>query len=1084
MSDRFHVLQAKRLIEWILAEEQRGSIFGISKEQFFTPHASDPFRVSRYGEMLETPLGVASGPHTQLSQNLVAAWLCGARYLELKTVQTLDELEVTKPCIDAEDEGYNCEWSQELRLRQSFQEYLNAWITLHVLRHHFGWSGERGFQFNMSLGYNLQGVLNANVQHFLDLMQNCRREKEEVLDAIGAVYPALHEIEIPDCITDAVTLSTMHGCPPEEIGRIAEYLIRERKLHTAVKLNPTLLGAERLRHILNEQLGFSADCPDEAFAHDLMYEDALTLLRSLETSAQEVGVEFGIKLTNTLETVNQRGVLPLSESMHYMSGRALHPLSIALAETIQTDFDGQLDISFCGGVDCFNFPDVIRAGLGPVTVCTDLLKPGGYGRLSQYLEELRAAQQLAAAESIGAFTGDTKQQLRTLQDYAGRVLEQRDYSKEHHPERSIKTARPLTRLDCVHAPCVSTCPTHQNIPEYMYFVSRGDLAAAMRTVLATNSLPAITGMSCDHACQGKCTRLNYDDPLQIREVKRFVQENADSLKLESGASGDTSVAIVGAGPAGLSCAWYLALAGVRVEIFESSADAGGMARAVIPRYRLSDKAIEADLARLQKVGVKIHYYRPVTQAVFQQLLTEYDAVFVAAGAAAGRKLGVPGEELDGVWDALHFLRMAKAGKLSTIGRHAVVVGGGNSAMDAARTARRLVGEAGRVTILYRRTRNEMPAEREEIVDCLQEGVELRELVTPLAVETDEGRLAVRVARMRLGEPDASGRRRPEMVEGSESLEYCDTLVIAVGQQAELGFLEGSGVEFGTAELQTNHEKLYIGGDALRGPQTIIQAVADGRRVAERILRKLGHAADEEVRPSKINRSEKALRAARRQPSEGVSQLPLCERFTFDPVIQPLSAEAAEREAARCLMCDEVCDVCVTVCPNRANIGYEIEALILELKADVKHPNGVLGTMSHSVELKQQVQVLNLTDFCNECGNCQSFCPTAGFPALDKPRLCLCEESFRETEGAYLLKQVEQGLAILCNTPSGIAQLHTQGDTAHYQAAELDAQLDLGAQSVQASLREEGVDMREHLERMLEMHLILQALGAREELVCS
>ena len=170
MSDRFTCCPIGRLLRWILQEEKQGQIFGIRKELFFVPQPVDAFKIQRYGQTLETPIGVAAGPHTQLSQNIISAWLTGARYMELKTIQTLDELEVTKPCIDMTDEGYNCEWSQELKLEQSFDEYLNAWIILHILKDKFGWgqSNSRGFIFNMSVGYNLEGILNKNVQKFLD----------------------------------------------------------------------------------------------------------------------------------------------------------------------------------------------------------------------------------------------------------------------------------------------------------------------------------------------------------------------------------------------------------------------------------------------------------------------------------------------------------------------------------------------------------------------------------------------------------------------------------------------------------------------------------------------------------------------------------------------------------------------------------------------------------------------------------------------------------------------------------------------------------------------------------------------------
>ncbi len=176
MHQPFTCCRIDQLLKWIIEEEKAGQIFGIHKDLFFVPHGDDVFRMERYGQTLETPLGVAAGPHTQLSQNIISAWLTGARYMELKTVQTLDELDVTRPCIDMSDEGYNCEWSQELKLDQSFSEYLNAWIIIHVLKDKFKWGDPdiRGFIFNMSVGYNLEGILTSNVQLFLDRMRDCQ----------------------------------------------------------------------------------------------------------------------------------------------------------------------------------------------------------------------------------------------------------------------------------------------------------------------------------------------------------------------------------------------------------------------------------------------------------------------------------------------------------------------------------------------------------------------------------------------------------------------------------------------------------------------------------------------------------------------------------------------------------------------------------------------------------------------------------------------------------------------------------------------------------------------------------------------
>jgi len=319
MGDTFTRYPIENLVKWIFAEEQTGSIFGIPKELFFVPLTSYSFQMERYGQPLETPIGVAAGPHTQLSQNVIASWLTGARYLELKTVQVLDELEITKPCIKMEDEGYNCEWSQELKLDLSYQEYLNAWIVIHLLKDKFGWGepDSRGFIFNMSVGYNLEGILSPEIQKFLDNLADCSREKEDKIERLAKVYPRIRDIDIPDCISDNITISTMHGCPPEEIEKIGQYFIEEKKLNTTIKLNPTLLGPEQLRNILNKTLAYNITVPDEAFEHDLKFPAAVKLIEKLRKSANSHGVEFGLKLTNTLETLNQPGNLPENEKMVY-----------------------------------------------------------------------------------------------------------------------------------------------------------------------------------------------------------------------------------------------------------------------------------------------------------------------------------------------------------------------------------------------------------------------------------------------------------------------------------------------------------------------------------------------------------------------------------------------------------------------------------------------------------------------------------------------------------------------------------------------------------------------------------------------
>ncbi len=405
-TDRFTPLDAATLLRWMRHDLPNKQLFGIGRGLFFMPEQGDPFRMERYGKVLETPLGVAAGPHTQLAQNILSAWLCGARYIELKTVQVLDELNVTKPCIDMADEGYNCEWSQELKLDQSFEEYLKAFVLLYVLRDMLNLPVETepgkgpGFIFNMSAGYNLEGIRSPAVQRFLDRMENAEEGVKRIKAELAPLYPAIEKMPIPARLSDNLTVSTMHGCPPDEVESIGRYFITERKYNTTIKLNPTLLGPERLRDILNTQLGYGVRVPDEAFGHDLKYNDGVAIIRNLAAAAEAAGVAFGLKLTNTLETANEEQNLPRSEGMVYMSGRALHPISINLAERLQQEFDGALDIAFSAGADTFNVTDTLACGLRPITMSSDILKPGGYGRLHQYLGTLRNDMRKAGAHSL------------------------------------------------------------------------------------------------------------------------------------------------------------------------------------------------------------------------------------------------------------------------------------------------------------------------------------------------------------------------------------------------------------------------------------------------------------------------------------------------------------------------------------------------------------------------------------------------------------------------------------------------------------------------------------------------------------
>lgn len=1013
MNDQFHPVPTDKLLKMILDElENSNSIMGIPAELFFNPKAHPNLSVEIYNQTISSPIGVAAGPHTQLARNIVAAWLCGARYIELKTIQTLDELEVPKPCIDMQDEGYNCEWSQELKLEQSFNEYLNAWIIIHILNHKLQPGNPLQTVFNMSVGYNLEGIQKTNVQRFLEKMQNCSDELNEKIDSIRTLYPAIDELAIPSTISNSITLSTMHGCPPDEIEAIARYLIADCGLHTLIKLNPTLLGADELRTILNNELNFPTQVSDAAFEHDLKYPDAIQIIDKLSKLAARKGVTFGIKLTNTLESVNRKNIFPADVKMMYMSGRALHPLAINLANTLQKQFGHTLHISFSGGVDAFNIAETLRCGFKTVTVCSDLLKPGGYMRLHQYIERLHS---FSVADSSGSF----------LETYARKVRSDNRYRNTHIHPPTIKGQRELDYFDCIAAPCTEACATHQDIPEYLYRTATGKPDEALGVILRTNPFPATTGMICDHLCQGRCTRINYDNPLLIRKVKRYIAENSETA-LKPKPSNGKSAAIIGAGPSGLSCAFYLALEGFKVDVFEANGKAGGMVQYAIPGFRLNNKAFDADLKRIEALGVAIRYNHRITRDSFSALRKQYDAVYLAPGAQLAAKINIEGTDAKGVIDPLTFLKRVKKGDISDIGNKVVIIGGGNTAMDAARTALRIVGKQGKVIVAYRRTISEMPADEGEIRAAIAEGAEIAELISPKRIISDNGTVCgVLFGRMKLQGSDAKGRPRPVELPDSEHTITCNTVIPAVGQDVDIDFAPSELLKADTQNLRTLLGNVYIGGDALRKASTAINAIADGRNAARQITLRTGNSESEShhTQHHRYSKRQHIIKRAVRTYSPIKEEELIPNPTGFSPISRTLTHDEAIAESSRCMACDELCNACVTVCPNLANFSYNIFPVSYRLqKASVSETGEISLSADRLFEVKQPYQIINIADFCNECGNCATFCPTSGAPYLDKPKLHLTTRSFNESDSGYMLSVLNNRTILIFKQKGGIKTL--------------------------------------------------------------
>lgn len=951
MSDRMTPIPFSELMEWALQEHKRsGSLFGVRQPYYHQCGVLDFL-----GEKIETPFGPAAGPHTQLTQNIIAAYAAGARFFELKTVQPLDgeDISVSKPCIDALDEGYNVEWSTELRVPEALDEYVKAWFALKLLSRELGLGDPSGFMFNMSVGYDLEGIKSEKIDSFIEglkdasetpIWRECTDWARANLHRFGKV-DAEYLIGISPKICGSITLSTLHGCPPQEIERIASYLISEKKIHTFIKCNPTLLGYEFARYAL-DKLGFSyIDFDDRHFKGDLQYSDAVPMITRLKALAESNGLEFGVKLTNTFPVNNPKDVMPGSDEM-YMSGRALFPLTAEVAKRLSRDFGGKLRISWSGGADFYNIEELFKAGIWPVTVATTLLKPGGYQRGKQLASQLCEA-------GYRPFTGVD---LDAAEKIAASALEDKYYEKPVKAMPSRKNGKHVPLLDCFVAPCAEGCPIGQDVPEYIALVGEERYADALSVILDKNPLPFITGTICNHRCTTKCTRGFYEEPVLIRGAKLVAAQKGFAEIMKSIKTPrlrtDAKAAIVGGGPAGLATAYFLARRGIKAVIFEKGSKLGGVVRKIIPDFRIEGEAVDRDVEIIRAMGAE--FVMNCEKDSVQELRdVGYKYVVLASGAWKHGELKLEKGECMDVFDFLaDFKKMA--GDMA-IGREVVIIGGGNTAMDAARAAKRVKGVQN-VSIVYRRTTQFMPADLEELEQAMAEGIIFKDLLAPIALEN--GKLLCE--RMKLGDMDSSGRRSP--VPMGERIEIpADTVISSVGESVETDLYSANGIKLsarGRAQvddetLETNVAGVYVAGDARRGPATVVEAIADALAIADSVARSEGLGGDGD------KMAEIAGRAAT-QTARGF----LC-----------FAGEAAN-ESSRCLDCGNICENCVDVCPNRANIS-------------VRLPEGAS-------------QIVHVDIMCNECGNCTTFCPWESSPYKDKLTAFSDDAGFADSENSGFL----------------------------------------------------------------------------------
>jgi len=501
--------------------EEADAVFDLPRKKCFAGTPDHDLSVRFHEHVASTALGPAAGPQTQMAQNIVLSYLAGCRIMELKTVQVNDRLEIGRPCIDMANVGYNIEWSQELRIQESLEEYVKAWMLLTMLQAEvpeFG--GSQGeLVFDMSVGYDLAGIQDPTVRAFLDGMLDATDVIERLRPQIPDEYAHLRDLDFEPRLSNTLTLSTFHGCPPDEIERIIDWLLDTYGIHCIVKLNPTLLGKDDGQKLLCDTLGYE-DCqiPDHAFDDDTSWPQMVDFVGRLGDKAESLDLGFGVKFSNTQIVRNHKDFFPAAETQMYLSGPPLHALAIELVRRFRGTFGDRYPVSFSAGVDRKNFADGVALGLVPVTTCSDLLKPGGYGRGEGYLRNLTArmdatrtasvddfvlraygheiaaleaanptaderaacVEALDAGSSPKAAAGDalygrwrSEALLRNTETYAERVVADPRYRQAKNFKMPRKIDSTLVLLDCITCDkCVPVCPNHAN---FAYTLPLGDI---------------------------------------------------------------------------------------------------------------------------------------------------------------------------------------------------------------------------------------------------------------------------------------------------------------------------------------------------------------------------------------------------------------------------------------------------------------------------------------------------------------------------------------------------------------------------------------------------------------------------------
>jgi putative selenate reductase len=665
------------------------------------------------------------------------------------------------------------------------------------------------------------------------------------------------------------------------------------------------------------------------------------------------------------------------------------------------------------------------SGFSTITVCTDLLKPGGYGRLHQYFQELATIFSNYQVKTIkdlilksATSYGVKESASENLMNYAIKTLNDPAYKRNDSFGNRIKGTKPLEKYDCISAPCTDASPLRADVSGICHYTTKNNPEKAFSAVLANNPLPAITGMAGPEKHHRHCTRLNYEQPVLMNELNRFISEfePSDVVLKPLAEKNKLEVAVIGGGPSGLSCAWFLNRLGFQVDVFEAEEQVGGMIAQTAPEFRLTNEALQRDIQRIKNSGIKILANSPINKERYENIRENYDYIFISTGASQPDFFDFQKDEIEGIVDGVEFLKQIKKSKELTPGRHYAILGSNYIAADAARTAKRICGNEGSVTLITPEAFEKMTVDQTILNTIEDEDIEIFDSAWVLEVLKNEtGATGLKLAET---EPAMKNNKIVPgytLREETQQTFSFDTIISCPERKAGNGFFNMKNIKKSTYTKATNVKNVYAGGGFTNTAGTLESAIGDGKMAALEIAAAAGIKipADTFIIPKSIPLNEIQLKRFHREKPLKSEVLPPAERMNFEPVFKTIKPVKAIREANRCLHCDVICNVCVNVCPNKAIIPFEINPADLNVPTVIENDDKPYVSFESKLPIHQKHQVLVVADWCNNCGNCTSFCPKAGSPNLDKIRVHLNKKSFAaETSGILLSKTEDHSMMTL------------------------------------------------------------------------